>query len=408
MKTEHIYIAEWVLSENTLIRHGAVAVANNRIRALGPGAELTRQFPDAETSDLGAAILLPGLVNAHTHLSLTQLPDPPPRGSSFFNGLKQIAISAGTLTETAVRTAVRAGIETSLALGTAAVGEITTRTEGVLELAEDSRLAARVYFEFLGVQEPAALERFALARERATELDRIGGDHIQAGLSPHAPYTVWPSLWEETHRLSQEANLFWSTHLAEAPEEDRFLREGSGSVVDYLDFWGIWDGTFPIPGKSAVHFLEEKGFLNHRALLVHGVHLTPDEMERIAGSGAYLCLCPRSNAYLDLPPPPVRDLVDHHIPLCLGTDSLGSNEDLSVWAEMREIHNLVPDLPARDILDMATGRGAQALGLSGQAGSLRAEMPFRAIAVETSGLAEKDVLEYLVREPVEGRVRRLS
>jgi cytosine/adenosine deaminase-related metal-dependent hydrolase len=404
-----LYRARWVIPVvSSPVAEGAVAVADGRVLAVGAVRELARRFPEAPVVDLGRAAILPGLVNAHTHLSLTRLPRPPARGGPFFPRLRELALAASALEAEAVRASVRAGIAESVALGTAAVGEITTRAEGVGELEADTRLASRVYFEFLGITEPAARERFATAANRARSLAGANRAHIRAGLSPHAPYSVWPDLWKATHELARIHDLLWSTHLGEAPGEDRFLTEGTGPAVEYLKSWNAWDGTFPVPGRRPAAFLAGEGVLDHRALLVHGVHLTPDDRAIVAASGAFVCLCPRSNAYLGLPPPPVEALAALGIPLCLGTDSRGSNDDLSVWAEMRAVRRLAPEIPAAAVLAMATVTGARALGLRDEAGAIAAGRRWRGIAVETDARDADDLLEILVREPVERAVRPLG
>jgi cytosine/adenosine deaminase-related metal-dependent hydrolase len=131
-------------------------------------------------------------------------------------------------------------------------------------------------------------------------------------------------------------------------------------------------------------------------------------MDAIALSGAFLCLCPRSNAMLGLPAPRVRDLIARDVRLCLGTDSLASNEDLSVWGEMRAVHELVPELPADTILRMATLTGAEALGLNDVCGSLVPERPARLVAVDASDLGDGDPVAYLLKPLIELRVRPLD
>jgi cytosine/adenosine deaminase-related metal-dependent hydrolase len=164
---------------------------------------------------------------------------------------------------------------------------------------------------------------------------------------------------------------------------------------------GLWDGSFPVPGTGAVAAWTRSGLLDGRALLVHGVHLEPADLAAIASSGATLCLCPRSNAYLDLPPAPVTAMVEAGIPLALGTDSKASNQDLGIWGEMRAIRNLMPAFPAAAILQAATVNGARGLGLDHRVGAIRPGLIPRLVRVAFSGPVPEDPHEFLVREPVE-------
>ncbi len=405
-----IYRARWVLPiSSPPVRDGAVATDGGVVFAAGPASSVLAGRPAAGVRDLGATILLPGLVNAHTHLSLTGLAGTVSPGAGFFDGLAQVARASASLSEASVRDAVREGIAECRRLGTAAVGEITTRPEGAAILREETGLAARVFFEFLGVTAERARERFAAALRAATAFDQAvpppaGG--ARAGLSPHAPYSVWPEFWGETARASREHHWVWSTHLAEPPGEDAFLERGAGPLLAYLEGLGVWDGSFPLPGTGAVEMLEPA--LDRRALLVHAVHLDARAIARVAGSGASVCLCPRSNAYLGLPPAPALALHRAGVPLCLGTDSRATNHDLSVWAEMRALRKAAPEIPAAAVLEMATAGGARALGLADRAGSLRTGYAGPVLAIPAGALAGGDPAEYLTREPVEEAVRLLE
>jgi cytosine/adenosine deaminase-related metal-dependent hydrolase len=395
-----IHRAGWVLPiSRPPIRNGAVAVAGDRVTAIGPEDSVLRGAAGAEVRDLGRAILMPGLVNAHTHLSLSALAGRP---GDFFGWLGSTALAAAGMSPEEVEAAVSAGLAECRRLGTAVVGEITTRAEGIGALAADPWISARVYVEFLGVSERRARARFEAAVERAEALAGEGG--LRPGLSPHAPYSVWPTLWAETAGLCRERGWRWSSHVGEPPDEDRFLIEGGGPVREHLESLGVWDGAFPLPGRSAVGMLAEAGALDGRALLVHGVHLSEADLDRVAASGAFLCVCPRSNEFLGLPPPPVRSAFERGIPLCLGTDSRASNQDLSVWAEMRRVRALWPEAAAEAIVNMATRGGARALGFEDAAGSLEPGKPARMAAVELLERSPADPYEYLVGESIENAI----
>lgn len=401
-----IFHAAWVLPITTPpVTDGAVVEQNGRVLAFGHGTDLRARFPDAREIDLGLSILLPGLTNAHTHLSLTNLSPTQSGTRGFSHWLKEVAVTAANLTDQEVSDGVDRGIAESLRLGTTLIGEITTRPEGVTRLLE-SQLAARVFFEFLGVTESLARERFEAATRTASKIDTAYAS-VRGGLSPHAPYSVWPDLWRETAAFVKRHDLRWSSHLAESAEERRFLKDGSGPILETMQSLGVWDASFPIPGCGAVEFLDREGVLDHRSLLVHGVDLHPEEIKQIETTGASLCLCPRSNAHLDLPPPPLKELLTSTIPLCLGTDSKASNLDLGIWGEMRALRKLDPDLPADRILEMATHTGAVALGMEDQGGCIQPGIPARLVAVSLNGGRVQDPCEFLVREAVETQVSPL-
>lgn len=337
---------------------GAVAVQGDLVVAVGSPETLLTRWPDAPRRDHGEASLLPGLVNAHTHLSLTDLAPELADEHDFFRWLGGVARGAAELDTEAVHTAVRHGLDRTWALGTRAVGEITTRPEAADAIAADGRMGGRVYFEFLGVTADRARERFEAALA-AAERFPVRPGFLEAGLSPHAPYSVWPELWREP-ALDR---FRWSTHAAEAPGEDQLLREGTGPLRDYMTGLGVWDGTFPIPGTDALAFLETAGRLGPGGLLVHGVGIDEAAADRLAVHDAPVCLCPRSNAFLGRPVPPVALLRRAGVRLCVGTDSLASNRDLGVWGELRALRRLDPEIGTDEMLRWATLDGAEVLGL---------------------------------------------
>jgi cytosine/adenosine deaminase-related metal-dependent hydrolase len=408
MAPDLVLRARWVLpAVSPPLCEGAVRVQGGVVTAVGPSEELVSAAPGAAVRDLGEAILLPGLVNAHTHLSLTDLASGTPRPAPLLDWLGRISREAAALPEEAVRASVRRGLDASWRLGTVAVGEVTTRADAVSEIEADGRFFARIYFEFLGVSAGRARRRYEAAVGGALALLDRGGARgpVRPGLSPHAPYSVWPSLWKEAANLCRARDLRWSSHIAESPYEQEFLRHGRGPLREHLERLGVWDDAYPTPGTGIIGLWEAGNVLDTRALLVHALHLEPGEVDAIAAKGAFVCLCPRSNAGFDLPPPPVADLYARGVPLCLGTDSLASNEDLGVWGEMRAIRRLAPGLSGAEILRMATVNGARALGLDDLCGALRPGMPARLIAVTATDLGSADPVEYLLREPVEDRVR---
>jgi cytosine/adenosine deaminase-related metal-dependent hydrolase len=213
-------------------------------------------------------------------------------------------------------------------------------------------------------------------------------------------------LWTEAVGLARSLRVPWTAHVAEDEPEREFLTRGTGPLAEFLRRMGAT--PFPPPGRTAARWLREEDLLDETALLVHGVGLDEDEARGLALEDAGLCLCPRSNAALGLPPPPVEMLYHTGVFLSLGTDSLASNRDLGLWGEMRAVRRLAPTVPASAILAMATAHGAMALGFTGRAGSLHPGAPARILAVAAPDLGGGDPAAYLVETPVEDRVRWLT
>jgi cytosine/adenosine deaminase-related metal-dependent hydrolase len=173
-----------------------------------------------------------------------------------------------------------------------------------------------------------------------------------------------------------------------------FLQSGQGPFRTFLEERGVWDGSFTPPATGPVHYLEGLDLLDHQTLCVHAVHLGDDEIQLLAEKKAKVCLCPGSNRFLGVGRAQPEKMLAAGIRPCLGTDSLASNPQLSLWREMAILAQDHPALPAETIVAMATRYGAEALGQSRQGhlqkGSCR---PFLAVAY-----GGNDPFDFLVRD----------
>ncbi|MFT5456018.1 MAG: cytosine/adenosine deaminase-related metal-dependent hydrolase, partial [Myxococcota bacterium] len=154
-----------------------------------------------------------------------------------------------------------------------------------------------------------------------------------------------------------------SIHLAETGAERVFLETGGGAFAELLDRLGVDASAFTAPACGPVAYLRRLGVLRPDVLLVHGVDLSPGEWREVAAAGAPVCLCPRSNLYIGGVLPDVGAAFASGARLCLGTDSLASNDDLDILGELPVLIEAFPDVPAGRWLDLATAGGADALGL---------------------------------------------
>jgi len=398
------------------IEKGAVAVDGSFIRAVGPHDEILRKFPGAEQRDLGDVALLPGLVNAHTHLELTHFgPFKERRGlffkeSSFVDWLMRLGIrrriKARLLGSRPFIRAYRNGLEMLRASGITCFGDITTLPEAPA-LVADKGLRAVLYFEAIGFNPSEAEHK---AREMEEALERAGERNqsklVTLGLSPHAPYTVSSRLYVLLSKLAEKKGIPLSVHMAESSQEVKFVMESSGEFVERLYPLIGWNKFVPEPSNmTPTGYLNSLGVLKKGTIVVHAVHVDETDIAILKKAGAGVALCPRSNFFLKVGTAPVNRFLETRIPVGLGTDSLASNKTLSLWDEMRFVRDTLRMEPSI-LLSMATLGGARALGLEGIIGSLEAGKEADMIAVSEEGCRSgEDPISYVVEKGMDERIR---
>lgn len=275
--------------------------------------------------------LVPGFVNAHTHLELAATPTS--RGAGFLTWVQQFRAGPPASAAQAGR-----GVYQAIKAGTAAVGEIsnTGMSRGALAAA---RMPARVWHEVFGI-----------------DCDTVPAD-VTGRLTAHAPHSTHPNMVREA--AAQPGP--WSIHFDEDPEESAWLRTGGGGWRPYVERMGRDLAKFPIPGLSPAAYLAGLGVLDRRALLVHATCTRGADLDAIAA--ARVCLCIRSNQHITGRLPDVPGMLDRGIPLAIGTDSLASSPDLDPLAEAVALRRAFPGIPPEVWLRALTEGGADALDL---------------------------------------------
>jgi cytosine/adenosine deaminase-related metal-dependent hydrolase len=348
--------ARWVFPVSAPpLEYGTVTVAGERILAVEAHGARRADV------DLGDAAVLPGLVNAHTHLDLTGLRGLAPPTPDFTAWLRQVIAHRRGRSGEQVRADIQAGLAESLGFGTTLLGDIAAGGESWSARASAPARAV-VFFELLGLTPPRADQ----AREAARAWLAAHPDTptCRAGLSPHAPYSVRVSLFAQAALLARSPKRPLAVHLAESLAELELLHHRRGPFVAFLQELGVWD-----PDGLARSPAEVMKACDPRIpkLFVHGNHLAPSA--RIPRNSTVV-YCPRTHAAFGHPPHPFRDLLARGVRVALGTDSLASAPDLDVLAEARFLRRLYPDFPGARLLHMATLAGALALGWGDEAGSL--------------------------------------
>jgi cytosine/adenosine deaminase-related metal-dependent hydrolase len=301
-------------------------------------------------------LLVPGLVNAHVHLELSDRRGQVPGGEGLVPWVGAL-VGLGRPDDAQRAAAATAGAREAAGFGTAAVSDISNGGDTAPALRE-AGLAGLVHHEVLG---------FGRERQEAV-LAAASAGAVRAGRvvtrpSPHAVYSTPPAAIRAASvpRGGGPASI----HLAEDPGEAELLADGTGPFSDLLERIGVdWRWWTP-PGLSPAAYLDALGVLGPGLLCVHGVHLDAADRALLAARGAPLCLCPRSNLHIGGRLPDVPALLGAGVTLVLGTDSLASCPDLDLLAEVAVLLEAFPDVSPEVWLHAATAGGADALGLAG-------------------------------------------
>ena len=360
-----------MLDSRTVIENGAVAIQGSKIVDVGLYPTV-RSSGTSPTHDLGEAVLMPGLVNAHTHLDLTNSADSIQRVPKFTDWIFQII---GKRTLSTVGPSVREGVQQSLAGGVTTVGDIDGTGESA-QILRATPIRKVVFFEVLGFSG----ERAAIGLTRlGTYLDTLSVSDplLTPALSPHAPYSTSADIY----RQCIASGLSVCTHIAETEEELEFLSSGTGAFLEYLEAFGISTAEWVPPQLTPVQYMETLGILRKSSLLVHCNYLTDADVTTLAESGVSMVFCPRSHHYFYHTDHPILRLLDRGINVAIGTDSLASNWSLSLLDELKFLARTQPCIRPEVLFDMATCNGVKALGLE-QVGRLEKGWQADIIAVQ--------------------------
>lgn len=365
------YRARWLIPvSGAPIEDGVLGVVGERIEYVGPAATA----PPGQEVDFGDAILLPGLVNAHTHLELTVM-----RGSleelEFPDWIDKLRASRNEiLSDSMLLDSARHGIAEGLLAGITTYAD-TCASGVVLPAMIEMGVRGIMYQEVFG---PAPERRIGAMEELRARMDgaRPSADSplVSVGVSPHAPYTVSDELYGDVARYAREAALPMAVHVAESVEESDLVNRGAGTLAARLSARGI---ATPVRARSPIALLDSVGALGADTLLIHCVHVDEHDLAIMAARGCAVAHCPVSNAKLGHGVAPLTEMLSAGLAVGLGSDSVASNNRMHILEEARTAvlqqrarlrsHDAVP---AAQALELATIGGARVLRLDGRIGTL--------------------------------------
>ncbi|HEY0321539.1 MAG TPA: amidohydrolase family protein [Pyrinomonadaceae bacterium] len=400
-----LYCARWVLPITSVaIEDGAVAVEGHRIAAVGARAALKEKYPEAAVEDFGEAVIMPGFVNAHSHLELTAMRGYLEQEESAFTawlGKLTFARHNYMTAEDLYISAVWGAAEAARA-GVTTLADASDAASASMRALNDVGLRGIVYQESFGPDPRLALENFEKLREKIGVLRTFETGLVRAGVSPHAVYTVSAPLIEMLTGFALDENLPLMMHAAESEAEELLVREGLGAFALNLARRGI---EWRAPGISVIEYLEKIGLLGARPLLAHCIRASEADIERIVDAGAGIAHCPKSNAKLGHGRAPFAAFVNKGARVGLGSDSVAGNNVCDMLEEARfaalgsraggDKLSSGEMMSAHEALYAATVGGARAVGLDNQTGALMEGLQADLVVINLKATYQRPVYEPL-------------
>ncbi len=390
-----LYSAGWVLPiSSSPIEDGAIAIQGSQITDVGTCSSLVEKYPAARVNRYPDAAIMPGLINAHSHLELTAM-----RGfleseeSDFTGWLKKLTIARlEHMTPDDRYVSAAWGAIEAVRAGVTALADASDAAHESIRAVSDVGLRGIVFQESFGPDPRLVDDNFRKLTDRVAQLLEIETPLVKVGVSPHAPYSVCARQLELISEFALAQNLPVMMHAAESFAEEGLLRAGQGTFAAVLRNRGI---EWHTPGLSTVQYLKRHWVLQTKPLLAHCVRVDRGDVETLKESGARIAHCPKSNAKLGHGRAPFSIFLDQGIAVGLGSDSVASNNTCDILEEARfatlmarsEIDEMRDQrmLEATDALHAATAGGARALGFEGHTGELRAGLQADFAVVSLNG-----------------------
>lgn len=318
-------------------------------------------------------ILCPGFINAHCHLELSHMKGTVAEGNRLVPFLQSVMLGRNNFSEEEKRRALEAAIKETLENGIVAVGDIANGPD-TLPFRESAGFHIHTFVESIGFTETKPEDRFAWPVKVFHQFNaQQSGNHIlRQSIVPHAPYSVSKGMFALINNF--EPGSLLSIHNEETQAENDFYQSKTGEMFDLYQTLNIDTSFFQPSGKTSLQTYLPLLSQQHPVILVHNTFTDEDDIALLqqADQKIFLCLCPNANWHIERRMPPVALFINSGLPICLGTDSLASNHQLSIWSEVQTLQKHFPEIDLETLLSWATFNGACSLQMEHIIGSLEA------------------------------------
>lgn len=313
-------------------------------------------------------ILVPGFVNAHCHLELSHMKGLIPTGTSLIEFIKNIVTRRNDTAMPDILTAIDQAEQEMIQAGIVAVGDISNVTDTFSQKDKD-RLLYHTFVEAFDLLQTDRAEA-EMTKSKAV-LDQLNCPPLhKKALVPHAPYSVSGALFKLLHQMDPHTSV--SIHHQETMAENQFLFNKTGALVEFYTNLNI-----PLQGYQPIGAMASRQVINHmndqrKTLLVHNTMSSIQDIQAIHAwnKSVYWVTCPNANLYIENRLPFYKYFIDQNAKLCIGTDSLASNWQLSILEEIKTIQKYQSYVSWDQLIQWASLNGAKALGFDDRLGSL--------------------------------------
>ena len=330
------------------IENGELIIEDGNILEISSEASNTNKY---NLLDLSDHLLMPGFVNAHSHLGLTALANKLSYINNFARWVSDLILLNSALSDEERIKGVISGASEMRLSGVTSLADYVA-DPALLELINELGFRCVLFMETIGFQE----NRAEVLADEVEAILKSNKSNLPLGIAPHAPYSVSAKLLSRLYELSRKYGCLFSTHLAETEEEIQFVEKGEGPLLGLLKNRQVFDDNWKIPATTPARYLESLS-INNDMVAVH-CNFIDNDIELIKSA----VFCPKSTEWFGRRATiPVKKMLDANIPVALGTDSMASNNSLNFLEEIRMADKLLPDVSRKEILTMATSYGAQIL-----------------------------------------------
>lgn len=387
--------AKWIIPVSSPpIEDGVIIIREGRIAFIGEKGGCPDIYCD-EIIDCQQQIVMPGLINPHTHLALSGLKGRIRQGLGFTDWIREVVSYTREMSQEDVISSVKMGIDELVSAGTTTIGDIS-RSGYSLKILKESGLRGIVYKEVIGFNRSQREEEMESLRVCIESLSSNG--KVIFGVSPHSPYTLSQELLKESYSFAVKRDYPVAIHIAETVSESEFIEKGTGEIRDLMIEFGLWDKGWYPPGDSPVRYLNNIGVLKG-IMGIHLNHVDDHDLDLLKENEVSVIFCPGSNQWFG------RDIryslpgfLERGINVALATDSLASNWNINLFLEMRRTNILFPQLDYHLIIEMCTINGAKALNMENQIGDLSIGKYADMVIIDLPDHKINDPEEYVVTE----------